>query len=187
MTRRRLLAAALALPLAWPAPVSLAAHAPDQPSDKIAAALMPKRELDLIAIYADARKQFAAARTVDERAGVRTAMQIRVENLLQESVQITGWTGVILAAGKTREGDAWVKIAIAPDFTVMTSQTLADDPHYVTLIKGSSELAKTVITIGFNQPVRFNGTIVRILLDRDEVMVEQPTYVARITELKEIE
>jgi hypothetical protein len=162
--------------------VSSSARA-DEP-ESAAPSTMPAREHDLVAILADAQKQYAASHTVDRAKDARIGMQERVIAFMRESQAAQDWVGTVQTRGTTAEGNAWIAIDIGGGATVMTWQNERDDLNYGTLLRQHAPLFAAARNAKIGQPVTFSGTILKSVLAKDEEMVTRPQFVARFSALK---
>src|ERR1035441_8985355 len=81
---------------------------------------LPQRETDYIRLVEKARKQYAAAKSVDARKYMRVDMQIALHNYMGLSHNAKDWVGVFKASTKTQEGTLSLQIEIAPGVTITT-------------------------------------------------------------------
>ena len=149
-----------------------------------AAATMPQRERDLIAIIDDARSQMATNHGPTPAQDARLAMQIKVMSYMRQSQNAQDWVGTVKTRGTTPEGDAWIVIEIAENITIATWQTERNDVNANTLFKPHSKLFQAVKSAKLGQPVIFSGLVLKSVLGQDDQMVLNPQFIARFSAIK---
>lgn len=147
-------------------------------------ATMPQRERDFLLIIGEARAQLGNAGTLNKRANVRIAMQLKLVNFVGADRDVKSWVGIVKEHGHTREGDVWITVEIGPDVTFSTVRELADDPEHVSLIRASSPVSEQLKHIAIGEKIVFSGTLVRYLITSDEEMINRPLILAHFTEIE---
>ena len=167
-----------------PAPAQAQAPAPYMEEEEEFESKVPQRERDFVQIIENARK---AAKQAHSSKDARMDLQIRVTNFYNQSHDFVKWQGTVVGTSVADNGDVWISIKITDGVTISTSPTRADDPHYVTLIKPGSPIAKIATKLRAGQPVVFSATLMRYVNDSDDDMINNPRLLGHFTELKALQ
>ncbi len=140
---------------------------------------LPQRETDYIRLVEKARKQYAAAKSVDARKYARVDMQIAMHSYMGLSHNAKEWVGVFKASTKTQEGTMSLAIEIAPGVTIATWENSERDKTYNTLIRPFSPIAKVIDSLSIGDAVVFSGSLLGAVITNDDDMVLRPQVVAQ--------
>lgn len=158
------------------------AFADDAP-DSDAAASMPQRERDLIAILMDARKAYQTGKSANPAKDARMDMQLGVIGFMRQSQIADKWIGTVKTRGLTPEGNAWITIEIADGITISTWASQRDDIDSGTLIRPRTMLFPTAQQAKIGSTIVFSATILKSVLASDDEMVLRPQFIARFSAL----
>jgi hypothetical protein len=174
-----ILGAFIALTFVYAAPVLA-----DSPAEGAAAANMPDRERDLIAILMDVRKQYQTSHSASPAKDARLDMQVRVVGFMRKDQEAKDWTGIVKSHGTTPEDTAWIEIEIADGITLRTWQSSRDDLNGSTLMQRHTQLFTDAQAAKIGQRVVFSARILNSVLAGDDDMVLHPQFIARFRTLR---
>jgi len=152
-----------------------------------AKAPLPQREADYIVIIQNARRQYAASKSIDARRNVRMAMQSTVHLYMGLSHRAQDWVGVFKDSKKNPEGSQSLEIEIAPGVTVATWDNPTADATSDTMLKQSSALGKLVYGLSIGEEVMFSADLLVSVVGNDDDMVLRPRVIARFSQLKKLD
>ncbi len=176
MTGKRLIIA-----MAWflLATGAAAAPAPD--------ARMPTPEQGYIDIVNQARRDFAATKSIDARTGVRLGLQINVHEFMGLTHAAQDWVGTYMGSAKAEDGSRSIVITIAPGITIATWDSPYVDFPYQTMVKPLTPLARVLDALTIGQPVTFSADLIGEVVSNDDDMVMRPRIIAVITKLSRLD
>ena len=145
---------------------------------------LPARETDYIRLIFQARRQFAAGRSVDARRDARMNMQISVHQFMGLAHYTRDWIGVFTGSKRNRDGTESLEVEIAPGVTVGTWDNSDRDRTYGTMIKPFSSVGRVVDKLAIGDTVVFSANLLgTMVVGSDDDMIQRPQVVARFSSL----
>jgi hypothetical protein len=149
-----------------------------------AKAPLPQREADYIVIIQNARRQYAAAKSIDARKNIRMAMQSAIHLYMGLSHSAQDWVGIFKDSKKNPKGSQSLQIEIAPGVTIGTWDNPTADVTSDTMLQQFSALGKLVNGLSIGEEVMFSADLLGSVVGNDDDMVLRPRVIARFSQLK---